>query len=133
MADFDRHGEWAGHEMLFEQTSKGSLGPGTTFKLLNPSYTRGQVSDLIILEFLPNERIIMETQGEHGRLLHSFILTEADGKTHLTKIAELIWLPLRRKLTQPLLTSMVLPFILTSQLRRIRKRCIEENDKQPIT
>jgi len=119
--------------MIFEQTSKGPLGPGTTFKLLNPSFSRGQTSNLTILEFFPNERIILETMGEHGRLLHSFILSEAGGKTHLTKIAELVWLPLRRKLTQPLLTSIVLPYILTSQLRRIRQRCIEENEKQPIT
>jgi hypothetical protein len=80
---------------------------------------------LTIIEFLPNEHIIMETDGDDGRLRHSFLLREVDGKTHLTKIVELVWLPLRRKLTRPLLTSLVFPHILAGQLRRIRERCTQ--------
>ena len=125
LADFNRHREWAGHELEFEQTSSGPLGPGTTFKLVSPSFSWGQVSDLAIIEFLANEHIIMETDGADGRLRHSFLLRELGGKTHLTKIAELVWLPLRRKLVRPLLTSLVFPHILAGQLRRIRKRCTQ--------
>ena len=125
LADFNRHREWAGHELEFEQTSSGPLGPGTTFKLVSPSFSRGQVSDLAIIEFLANEHIIMETDGADGRLRHSFLLRELGGITHLTKIAELVWLPWRRKLVRPLLTSLVFPHILAGQLRRIRKRCTQ--------
>ena len=121
LADFDRHGEWAGHELEFEQTSSGPVGSGTTFKLVSPTFSQGRVSDLTVIEFLPNERIIMETDGEDGRLRHSLLLREVGGKTHLTKIAELVWLPFRRKLVRPLLTLVVFPWILAAQLRRIRE------------
>ncbi len=121
LGDFNRHGEWVDHELSIEPSSAGPLGPGTTFRLASPRFGRAQVSSLTVIEFLPNERIVFETDGDDGMFRHSFLLREEDGKTHLTKIAEPTTLPLRRRLFRPLLTSVVFPHILAGQLRRIKE------------
>lgn len=122
LGDFSRHGEWVDHELGIEPSSAGPTGPGTTFRLTSPRFGRAQVSSLTVIEFLPNERIVFETDGDDGRFRHSFLLREEDGRTHLTKIAEPTVLPFRRRLVQPLLTSVVFPHILAGQLRRIKEK-----------
>ena len=121
LADFRRHGEWVDHELNIEQSSPGPIGPGTTFSLTTQRGDQEQVDGMTIIEFLPNERIVFETNGDDGTFRHSFLLREEDGKTHLTKIAEPVMLPFRRRLFRPLLTSVVFPHILAGQLRRIKE------------
>ncbi len=121
LGDFRRHNEWVDHELKIEQSSTGPMGPGTTFSLTTQRGGRAQVTDLTVIEFLPNERIVFETDGDDGTFRHSFLLREEDGKTHLTKIAEPTELPFRRRLVRPLLTSVVFPHILAGQLRRIKE------------
>ncbi len=121
LSDFRRHGEWVDHELNIEQSSAGPIGPGTTFRLTTQRGGRAQVDSLTVVEFVPNERIVFDTNGNDGTFRHSFLLREEDGKTQLTKVAEPTDLPFRRRLFRPLLTSVVFPRILAGQLRRIKE------------
>ena len=90
LADFPRHGEWAANRLHIEQASAGPVGVCSTFTSVGHQFGHDNEDHLTVTEFVPNEKIVFESEGGAGRIRHYFLLQEEDGETRLTKGAELL-------------------------------------------
>ena len=122
VADFPRHGEWAGSSLQIEKTSEGPVGAGATFKSVGRQFGRDNHDNLTVKEFVPNEKIVFESVGDAGLLQHHFLLKEEGGTTILAKGLE----PLRTaglfKLLAPIVMAFVAPRGFDGDLERIKAK-----------
>ncbi len=101
LADLTRHGEWAAHPLRIQQTFEGPVGAGTTFTSVGHQFGRDNEDELTVTEFIPNEKIVFESEGGAGRFRHYFLLQEEDGGIRLTKGVELVKSSLLLRLLLP--------------------------------
>jgi hypothetical protein len=89
VADFSRHGEWAGHGLAVTKESEGPVAVGTTYattaKLLGTQRERSTITELE-----PGRVFSWDSTGALGRVHHWFSLSEDAGTTILSKGAEMV-------------------------------------------
>ena len=89
VADFTRHGEWGGHDLVVTKSSDGPVAVGSTFsttaKLLGTQREQSTITELA-----PTTAFAWDSTGALGRAHHSFSLAEDGGATTLTKTAQIV-------------------------------------------
>ncbi len=103
LADFSRHPEWAAHDLKIEKTSEGPVGVGSNFSSVGHQLGRDNDNKVSIVEFVANEKIIFESEGEGLRMRHHILTQPVDGGTLVTKGVEALQLPFPISLVFPLL------------------------------
>ena len=98
VADFTRHGEWAGHGLEVTKSTEGPVAVGTTFSTTAKQFGT-QREQSTITELTPGRAFAWDSTGTLGRVHHRFSLTEDGGSTTLTKGAEMVEPTFLAKLT----------------------------------
>ena len=89
VADFTRHGEWAGNGLQVTKTSDGPVAVGSTFSTTAKQFGT-QREQSTITELTPTRAFAWDSVGALGRAHHSFALSDDGGATTLTKTAEIL-------------------------------------------
>ena len=89
VADFTRHGEWAGHGLEVTKSTDGPVAVGTTFSTTAKQFGT-QREQSTITELTPSSTFAWDSTGALGRVHHWFSLSEEDGSTTLSKGAEMV-------------------------------------------
>ena len=89
VADFTRHGEWAGHGLQVTKSTDGPVTVGTTFSTTAKQFGT-QEEQSTITELTPAEAFAWDSTGALGRVRHRFTLSEDVGSTTLSKSAEMV-------------------------------------------
>lgn len=127
VADISRHPEWAkgDHRLEIDKASEGPLGQGSTFRSVGHQFGRNE-DKVTITEYVPNERVVYESEGNAGLMRHWFDISRADGGSELTKGFEAAKPKFPFSLLAPILTAFVLPGNLRGDLERIKAKLEEE-------
>jgi len=123
VADISKHGEWGnpGQKLQVEKTSGGPVGQGATFKSVGKQF--GTQNDTVtITEYVPNQRVVYESQGKAGHIRHAFEITPAGSGVELTKSADVLKAGFPFVLFRPVVQAFVLPGALKSDLGRIKAK-----------
>lgn len=123
LADIAKHGEWAtpGHKLAVEKTSEGPIGQGSTFASVGHLF--GTNNDTVtITEYVPNQRIVYEANGNAGVIRHSFEFAPADGGTRVTKTFDTIQTKFPFALFAPMAKAFIIPGGLKGDLERIKAK-----------
>jgi Polyketide cyclase / dehydrase and lipid transport len=120
VADFTRHGEWAGHGLEVTRSTEGAVTVGTTFSTTAKQFGT-QREQSTITELTPGRTFAWDSTGALGRVHHWFSLSEEGGSTTLSKGAEMIDPTLLAKLTSWKL-SRDIPKGIHSDLMNIKAR-----------
>ena len=83
LADFTRHHEWTAQPVRIEQTSQGPVGRDTTFSSRNRFMGRDLEDKLIVTEFVPNQRLVYDGDGDTGGFRHVLQVQPANGGTRI--------------------------------------------------
>jgi hypothetical protein len=123
VADISKHGEWGnpGQKLQVEKTSAGPVGQGSTFKSVGQQFGR-QDDTVTITEYVPNQRVVYESQGKAGLFRHAFEIAPAGSGVQLTKSAEVLKAGFPFVIFQPIVQTFVLPGALSSDLKRIKEK-----------
>jgi hypothetical protein len=89
VADFTRHGEWAGDGLEVAKSTEGPVAVGSTFSTTAKQFGT-QREQSTITELAPGRTFAWDSTGSLGRVHHWFSLSEDGGSTTLTKGAELV-------------------------------------------
>jgi len=89
VADFTRHGEWAGHGLEVSESTDGPVAVGTTFSTTAKQFGT-QREQSTITELSPGSAFAWDSTGALGRVHHPFSLSEDGGSTTLSKGAEMV-------------------------------------------
>jgi uncharacterized membrane protein len=90
VADFTRHGEWAGNDLEVTKSSDGPVAVGSTFSTTAKQFGT-QREHSTITEFTPGKAFAWDSVGALGSAHHSFALAEdGGGATKLTKTAQIV-------------------------------------------
>ena len=98
VADFTRHGEWAGHGLEVVKSTEGPVAVGTTFSTTAKQFGT-QREQSTITELSPGSAFAWESTGALGLARHRFSLAGDGGSTTLTKSAEIVEPTFLAKLT----------------------------------
>lgn len=123
VADISKHGEWGnpGQKLQVEKTSAGPIGQGSTFKSVGQQF--GTQNDTVtITEYVPNQRVVYESQGKAGHLRHFFELSPAGSGTELKKGFDVVKAGFPFVLFVPIVTTFLAPANLRSDLERIKAK-----------
>ena len=123
LADITKHGEWgqAQHKLTVEKTSGGPVGQGSTFRSVG--YQFGKNEDTVtIVEYVPNQRVVYESQGKAGVIRHSFDLEPAGGSVQVTKRFDVVKAGFPFALFLPMARAFILPGALSADLQRIKAK-----------
>ena len=88
VADFTRHGEWAGNGLEVTKPTEGAVAVGTTFSTTAKQFGT-QREQSTITELTPSKTFAWDSTGALGRVHHWFSLSEDGGTTTLSKGAEM--------------------------------------------
>ncbi len=123
LADFPRHSEWAKpqHRLEIEKTSDGPIGQGAMFRSVGHQFGRNE-DTVTITEYVPNQRIVYQSDGNAGLVRHSFELAPVEGGVQLTKGFESVKAKPPFSLLLPIVAMFVLPGALTGDLQRIKAK-----------
>ena len=121
VADISKHGEWAaaGHKLSVEKTSEGTVGQGSTFRSVGHQFGEN-IDTVTITEFVPNERVVYESEGKAGVIRHSFALTPSGDGVELTKTFDAITTKMPFTIFLPLAKLLTVPGGLRGDLERIK-------------
>ena len=122
IADLPRHPEWALHPLRITANANASTAVGSTFRSLGHQFGRDNEDEVTVKESIPNQRFVFESSGKSGIFRHEFELQTSDGATRLRKSFEPVSLPLMGKLMMPLVSMMLIPKALTSDLQKIKSK-----------
>jgi uncharacterized membrane protein len=89
VADFTRHGEWAGHGLEVTKPGDGPVAVGTTFSTTAKQFGT-QREQSTITELTPDKTFAWDSTGALGRAHHWFSLSEEGDSTALSKGAEMV-------------------------------------------
>ncbi len=89
VADFTRHGEWAGHGLEVTKSGDGAVAVGTTFSTTAKQFGT-QREQSTITELTPDKAFAWDSTGALGRALHWFSLSDEGDSTTLSKGAEMV-------------------------------------------
>ena len=123
LADITKHGEWGnpGQKLQVEKTSAGPIGQGSTFKSVGQQF--GTQNDTVtIREYVPNQKVVYESQGKAGILRHAFEITPSGNGVQVMKSADVVKAGFPFVLFQPIVQTFVLPGALKSDLERIKAK-----------
>jgi uncharacterized protein YndB with AHSA1/START domain len=120
IADFTRHGEWAGNDLVVTKSSDGPEAVGSTFSTTAKQFGT-QREQSTITELTPSTAFAWDSTGALGRAHHSFALSEDGGTTKLTKAAQIVEPKFLAKLTSWKLSKDI-PNGLHSDLANIKAR-----------
>ncbi len=84
VADFTRHGEWAGHGLEVTKSGDGAVAVGTTFSTTAKQFGT-QREQSTITELTPDKAFAWDSTGALGRALHWFSLSDEGDSTTLSK------------------------------------------------
>ena len=123
LADISKHSEWgqAQHKLTVEKTSDGPVGQGSTFRSVG--YQFGKNEDTVtIVEYVPNQRVVYESQGKAGVIRHSFDLKPDGGGVQVTKSFDVVKAGFPFALFLPMARAFILPGALSADLQRIKAK-----------
>ena len=89
VADFTRHGEWAGHGLEVTKSTEGPAAVGTTFSTTAKQFGT-QREQSTITELTPGRTFAWDSTGALGRVHHWFSLSEDGESSTLSKGAEMV-------------------------------------------
>ena len=121
VADISKHGEWAqpGHKLTVEKTSEGEIAVGTTFRTTGYQFGKHE-GEVRIVELIPSEKVVYESNDDVAHNRHSFLLAPTDGGTMVTKSLQVLESKsLFFKVLTPML-GIIAPRGLNADLRNIR-------------
>jgi uncharacterized protein YndB with AHSA1/START domain len=121
VADISKHGEWGNpsQKLQVQKSSEGPIGQGSTFKSTGQQF--GTQNDTVtITEYVPNQRVVYESQGKAGHTRHTFEVTPASGGVQLTKSFDVVKAGFPFVIFAPMARAFVLPGALDSDLQRIK-------------
>lgn len=123
VADISKHGEWGnpGQKLQVEKTSAGPIGQGSTFKSVGQQFGT-QNDSVTITEYVPNQRVVYESQGKAGHIRHSFEIAPADGGVQVTKSFDAVKASGLFAIFQPIAKAFILPGALKADLERIKAK-----------
>jgi uncharacterized protein YndB with AHSA1/START domain len=124
VADIARHSEWSKpeHKLEIKQTSPGPVGQGATFESVGHQLGRNE-DKLTVTEYVPNQRVVFEVEGNVGRIRHAFELAPADGGTQVTKSFDMVEGKFPFSFFFPIVAKpFVLPGALEGDLQRIKAK-----------
>ncbi len=124
VADFTRHGEWAGHGLEVTKSAEGPVAVGTTYSTTAKLFGT-QREQSTITELAPGKTFAWDSTGALGRVHHWFSLAEDGGSTTLSKGAEMVDPTFLAKMTSWKLSKDI-PKGLHSDLANIKAR-VEES------
>jgi uncharacterized protein YndB with AHSA1/START domain len=123
LADISKHGEWGNpsQKLQVEKTSEGPIGQGSTFTSTGQQF--GTQNDVVtITEYVPNSRIVYESQGKAGQVRHTFEITPGEAGVQVTKGFDVVKAGFPFVLFVPIVTTFLAPANLKSDLERIKAR-----------
>ena len=123
VADISKHGEWAqpGHKLTVEKTSEGAVGQGATFSSVGHQF--GENHDTVtITKFVPNERVVYESEGSAGVIRHSFELSASGDGVELTKTFDPVSTKMPFTILAPIAKILSVPGTLRGDLERIKEK-----------
>ncbi len=119
VSDVARHPEWATTKLEVEKTSEGEIAVGTTFRTTGYQFGKHE-GEVRIVELIPNEKVVYESNDDVAHNRHSFLLAPADGGTMVTKSLQVLESKsLFFKILTPML-GIIAPRGLNADLRKIR-------------
>ena len=123
VADISKHGEWAapGHKLSVEKTSEGAVGKGSTFRSVGHQFGEN-IDTVTITEFVPNERVVYESEGKAGLIRHSFALAASGDGVEVTKTFDPVKTKMPFTIFAPLAQLFSVPGSLKGDLERIKGR-----------
>jgi uncharacterized protein YndB with AHSA1/START domain len=123
VADISRHSEWgkADHKLEITKTSEGPIGQGSTFQSVGHQFGKNEDS-VTITEYVPNQRVAYESEGNAGLLRHTFDVAPADGGTRLSKTFEPVKAKFPFALFLPIAQAFLVPGNIESDLDRIKAK-----------
>jgi Polyketide cyclase / dehydrase and lipid transport len=89
VADFTRHGEWAGHGLEVTKSTESPVAVGATFSTTAKQFGT-QREQSTVTELTPGRTFAWDSTGALGRVHHWFSLSEDGESTTLTKGAEMV-------------------------------------------
>jgi uncharacterized membrane protein len=89
VADFTRHGEWAGHGLEVTKSGDGPVAVGTTFSTTAKQFGT-QREQSTITELTPDKTFAWDSTGALGRAHHWFSLSDEGDSATLSKGAEMV-------------------------------------------
>lgn len=123
VADISKHGEWGnpGQRLHVEKTSQGPIGQGSTFKSVGKQF--GTQNDTVtITEYVPNQRVVYESQGKAGHIRHSIDIAPSGSGVQVTKSFDVVKAGFPFVIFQPIVKTFILPGALKSDLERIKAK-----------
>lgn len=121
LADITRHSEWgkADHKLEVKKTSEGPVGQGSTFQSVGHQFGKNE-DTVTITEYVPNQRVVYEANGNAGLLRHAFDVAPSDGGTRVTKTFEPVKAKFPFALFLPVAQAFIVPGGLQGDLERIK-------------
>ena len=89
VADFPRHGEWAGNDLEVSPGSGGPVTVGSTFSTTAKQFGT-QSEQSTVTEMTPGSVFAWESTGALGRAEHRFTISGDAGSTTLVKAAQIV-------------------------------------------
>ncbi len=89
VSDVARHPEWATTKLEVEKTSEGEIAVGSTFRTTGYQFGKHE-GEVRIVELIPNEKVVYESNDDVVRNRHSFLLAPTDGGTLVTKSLQVL-------------------------------------------
>ncbi len=123
VADISKHGEWGnpGQKLSVEKTSDGPMGVGSTFKSTGQQF--GTQNDTVkITEYLPNQKVVYESEGKAGHLRHFFEITPGASGVEVKKGFDVVKAGFPFVLFVPIVTTFLAPANLKKDLERIKAK-----------
>jgi uncharacterized protein YndB with AHSA1/START domain len=123
LVDVSNHSQWAAHNLEVHSKPDGPVQVGSAFETVGHQFGE-QPGTVTIMEMVPNERIVYESDGPVGHFRHGFIIKDnGDGTVLLTKTMEPLEvknLPL--KILGPVVRNFIAPKGLDGDLQRIKEK-----------
>jgi uncharacterized protein YndB with AHSA1/START domain len=123
LADISKHSEWAQPSTKLEvtKTSDGPVGQGSTFASVGHQF--GTNHDTVtITEYVPNQKVVYEADGNAGVIRHAMTFASADGGTQVTKSFDVVKAKGPFVVFAPIAKMFVVPGGLQGDLERIRAK-----------
>jgi uncharacterized protein YndB with AHSA1/START domain len=89
VSDVTRHPEWATTKLEVQKTSEGEIAVGSTFHTTGYQFGKHE-GEVRIVELVPNEKIVYESNDDAAHNRHSVLLAPAEGGTMITKSMQVL-------------------------------------------
>ncbi len=123
VADISKHGEWGApsQKLQVEKTSAGPIGQGSTFKSVGQQFGR-QDDAVTITEYVPNRRVVYESQGKAGQLRHWIEISPSGSGVEVEKGFDVVKAGFPFVIFAPIVKAFVAPGALKGDLERIKAK-----------